>query len=370
MSNLEEVIEDSLNDVVLEDADEAVVESSEVATPAGEEEVLEAPAEPEQESVEITPGGQPEAVTKPGEDEFSKRFGIPAKSVTGRENRVPHSRVKKIVEKAEREAVARVTKEFESKLGPATELSTKVQDYEQRLTKVGEFERVMENEPQKFLDMLSTLPAYKGFFEFIAQAAKNIDAGGSNQPRAGAPADSPYLDTASMPKPDFPLPDGTSVYSLEGLAKRDEWLAKQVEAKVLASAEKRLSERYAPIEQNWQQQQLINQAMPVIQKQIAEAKTWPNFDELEPEVIKLLQADANISLEGAYNRAYQKTIIPRLTTDRNKMRSELLEEIRKKPVTTAAPTGGAKPKTAPTAPKSTEDVIRAALEEAGVTLGA
>jgi hypothetical protein len=356
-NNLIDTIEDAVNDSVQPDTTSEVEviddTSTEVETPAVDAEAsteVEAPAE---ESAQVAaPGAKPDAAA---EDDFAKKFGLQSQSVTGRENRIPYSRVKKIVTKAEKDAEARVRKEFEGTLNPRiTEFETKVKDYEGRLEKVAQFENILENDPKTFLSMLSQIPAYKEFFDFVAQAA-------NAQPTEQAAQPDP---NAGMPQPD--QPDG--LYSMDGLKKLLDWQAAQVEARTIAQVE----QRYKPIEQAWQSQEQMARIVPVVEKQIAEARTWDKFTDLEPRIVEMLKADKNITLERAYLKAYQEAVATErqtLSADRNKIRTEVLAEIKKKPVAPAAPTGTArpaKPGAADQGNRSIEEIIAASIEEAGL----
>jgi hypothetical protein len=351
---LEGVIEDAVNDATTPEQTE-YTETTE-ATDGVADTTVDTTAETTEEVSSQAPA--PGAVTQEeAKDDFADRYGIQPNSVTGRENRIPYSRVKKIVERAEKEAIAKAKKEAEGGFAPrVTELDAKVKDYEGRLQKVAEFENMIETQPQQFLDFLSTLPAYKEFFTYIQQLAA--------QAQSPQQQDQSYLDTSTMPQPDERLADGSMVYSLKGLAARDEWLAKQVEAKAIRAAEERLSKRYDPIEKQWQAEQRRAQAIPIIQKQIAEARQWPHFTEHEAEIIEALKADANLSLDGAYRQVLQKTVLPKIQADRDTMRKEILEELKKKPVSTAAPVHQTKPVAEKPGKKSLEEIIA----EAAATL--
>ena len=358
MSNfeLEDTIEDSLNDAAIDTEDSVEVETADatdtdptIASAVDATEVTN--TETETDAQVDSPAGQDP--TKP-EDDFDKRFGLQAVSVTGKENRIPHSRVRKIIEKNEKDVTARVTKELETKFQPFfQEAQTRIQDYEQRLQEVSQFEQILEKDPVTFLDMLSKVPAYRSFFHNIGQMVERLQGTGSVAgipQQTGNPAD-------PMPAPDQDFPDGTKGYSMEGLSKLFDWRDRQVESRVLGQAEDRISKRYGPMEQEWKAHKMREQALPGIEKQVAEAKTWPNFDELEPEVIKLLNTDPNISLELAYIQTYNKIIVPKLALDRNKMRSELLSEVQKRPTASAAPNSPVKPVTTSVGPRSIEDII-------------
>ena len=355
-NDLEDVIEESVTDAV----DEGVVESG------GQDEGVDTTSEADVAQVEIvdkTPTETEEAVetsevTSPAdkgesdvvEDDFSKKFGISSKSVTGRENRIPYSRVKKIVGKAEAEA-ERFRKELDEFKPKFTEIETKTRDYEERLGRVAQFENIMENDPKTFLDMLSQIPAYKSFFDYVNQLASG--AGGTKEETSKVAVDS----NDPMPAPNKEMQDGSKVYDLEGLQALMEWQSKQVEKRVLKQATEQLGKRYEPLEKERERRDYINKVMPVIDKQIAEARTWDKFSELEDKITDLLAKDKNLTLERAYLKAYQSEVIPRLSTDKDKMRTEILEEIRKRPSTTSAPVRVATSKQSEGGRSSLEDII-------------
>src|SRR3990167_8018641 len=233
MNNTEETIEQALNDFTAENPDPIVEETSdttdtttettEVSDDATVIDSADATAEEKPAQMEVvSPAEKLAAKTAKipvAVDDFDKKFGIAAKSVTGAENKIPYSRVKKIVTKAQNDAKAEARKEFEIEFQPAKfkEFSDKVTDYEGRLTKVAEFENILENEPKKFLDILSRIPAYKEFFGYISKLAE-----GQGAPTA-AVGDSTakpaiVVDPADpMPQPNRTNPDGSKVYDLDGL---------------------------------------------------------------------------------------------------------------------------------------------------------
>lgn len=349
MSNLEleNVIEESLNDSLQGD-DTDSTDNAEVSTDAPDTttEVTEPIAE--ETSTEVTNpatarAGSDDEVT----DEFTKKFGIQAQSITGRENRIPYSRVKKIVERNEKETAARVQKEIEAQFTPKVqEFETKVKDYEDRLTKVAQFEHILENDPQQFLSLLSQVPAYKEFFDYVTKLASGAQ---PDQPVVAASA----IDS-TMPQPDQQMADGSKVYSMEGLQTLLEWQAKQVEERAVKQAEERVTKRYEPIEREWQAREQMAKIAPIVDKQVAEARTWPLFKDSEPEIIQILKSDPNISLE----RAYQTAVFPKIQADRNKIRSEVLAELKSKPMGTTAPVTATKPGVGgSTGPRSLDEII-------------
>lgn len=343
----------------MEDLHDKIVSALEDSSmPANDQPIAEdtavSPSEPVGDDistdVEVSPSPEPEAVTAPSKgsseapapvakkaapvDEFEKMFGIPAIGPHGRENRIPHSRVKSMVEKA----VSKAKQDFESEHKPKfseletkhKEYETKVQQYEAHLGKVREFEEVMVNKPDQFLKMLSALPAYSEFFQAVRVAFEQAQNGGQSLVDEEIPAD--------MPQPDHRLDDGTMVYTMKGLQARDAWnrakAAAQAREETLAEVER----RFGPIEREYQTQQRIQAVIPQIRQQVDEARTWPQFKENEEEITKVLQANPRISLEGAY----RQVVFPRLTADRNKIREEVLREVKQAPRSTAAPAGSVK----------------------------
>ena len=336
----EEVINEALEDATLPDESTDSVEASESTEGETPTEPVEAAPEPPSEPTEVTTE-KVETPEAPKVDEFEKKYGVPAQSVTGRENRIPYSRVKKITEKAINDA----KKEWESTTTPKlTEFETKVKDYEGRLERVGKFEDIMVNKPDQFLQMLSSIPAYSQFF-------KAVEASFAGTPPQTQPVVPP---TDDMPQPNRDLPDGTKVYDMEGLKALMAWNAKQVEDRVT----KQVTERYGPIESQWQAEQRYQAVIPQVQAQITEARTWPLFNENEDEIVKALDANKKLSLEGAY----RQVVFPKLSTDRDKMRQDLLKEIKQAPKATSAPSGATKSSPTSSGPRDTEDIIREAIK--------
>lgn len=332
MADMNEVIEDAINDIEVPETEattevEASADSSTEATPEA--------TGPAPETTETPADAAPGTENAPEPDKFAKEFGLTAQSVTGRENRIPYSRVKAIVDKAQKKATEPLTAKL-------TEFETKVTDYERRLEQVGQFEQIMVNDPQRFLQMLSTLPAYKPVFEALLNPGAGSQQGQQSQEDPGN----------GMPQPNQKLPDGTMVYDMDGLKALMAWQAQQVE--------QRVSQRYQPIEEAWRSQEHINQIIPVVQRQVEEARTWPMFKENEEAIVVALQRDQNLSLE----RAYQQVVFPKLAGNRDQIRQEVLKEIKSAPGgSTSAPTRSSRPGAQTSnSPRSTFDVVAEAVK--------
>lgn len=344
--DLNTVIQDSIDDAqIAPETPEVEVEES---TPAPE---LEAAPEAIEAAEEVIAeeASTPKSKSQVFED-FDKKFGIePNYPNSGRENRIPYSRVKKIAQKAVREA----RKEWETEYTPKTkEWETTKANYEKELTQYKNFEKIMMNDQEKFLTMLSRLPAYQPFFTAVQQAIEALEAKG----QAPAPQ-APVQD--DMPQPDQQLSDGSYVYSMEGLRQLNAWNRDQAKKEALAEAEK----RYGPIESEWQAHKRVEALRPAVNQQIAEARTWEGFTDNEAEIVKTLQDNPRISLEGAY----RQVVIPKLKAaweaekaklvpERNKMRQDVITELQSAPKATSVPSTANKAG-ATGEPKTLEEII-------------
>jgi hypothetical protein len=375
--DLEQVIADSVNDSMSGVEDTSDI-STDVETSSEPVEAPESAPEPEvggeaEASLEVPSPATSEAPTTPPEpeDEFAKLAGMPKMGVGGRENRIPYSRVQQITKTAVNKLAETVLgrklekgedahKLVKGYMDTATERETKITEYETRLKTVDEFENIMETDPNRFLNMLSGLPTYKEFFDFVNSA---IDArnSGVTQPQQTAAPEPPADPDADMPQPDELLPDGSSVYSLDGLKSLLKWQAGQTEARLNSTYEaklKAIEDRYGPMANDWQEYQRKEAVRPMIRKQMEEAKTWAMWDESEEEVLQVLQKNPNISLEGAY----REVVFPKLIADRNKVRQEVIQEVKKAPVASSMPSRAAtKPVATSGGPRSLEDIIKESI---------
>lgn len=363
--DLESVIEDSITDSQLS---EDPIESTPSDSVESEEASSDTPTEATSglgvvgsTETEETPTTSDEPVvdpTKPVVDDFDKKFGLQKEAFPGKENRIPYSRVRKIVEKAVKDAETGYTpklKEFEAK----------VQDYEGRLTKVAQFEKIMVEEPDRFMTMLMSLPQYQTYF--AQRNAAPIEPSVQSVPDQSTP----QVDDDPMPEPDKELADGSRVYSLEGFKAREEWNRRQARKEVMAEVQK----TFGPIKQSYEehiqerqrQEYYSNVIIPQITAQINQARQWPLFNENEAEITKALDKDKSLSLEGAY----RQVVLPKLVSSRDQMRQDVIKELKKVPSSTAVPSGGVKPnpvtsRPAGAGPRDLEEVIREKVEELGV----
>jgi hypothetical protein len=132
------------------------------------------------------------------------------------------------------------------------------------------------------------------------------------------------------------------------------WNSQDTERRVIQQVES----QYAPIRQEYTQRRHYEAVMPQIRKQIETAKTWPLFDENEQEIAAALEADERLTLEGAY----RQVVFPKLITERNSMRQQVLQEVRTAPRATGVPSRPTTQKSVtPDGPQKLEDIIKQSI---------
>jgi hypothetical protein len=336
MSDLTSVIEESVaeaTDIPVEEVDSTVSEPGlEASEPVSE------PSEEPQEASSEVPSPAAKVAAPAVEDEFAKKHGLSPQGALGKENRIPYSRVKKITANAEKARDDYWTSEKSKWDKDLTDVKTKVADYEGRLQQVAQFEHVMVNDKVKFLQMLTQIPGYREIFEQLAAPRTQA------QPQAPAGPD-----PNAMPEPDQELTDGSRVYSMDGLKNLLAWQTKQAEA--------RIAQRYAPIEQEWRANKQIESIIPEINRQVAEARKWPLFSDNEPAIVKALQANPRLSLEGAYRQVVVPQLQANVTSVEEKTRAKVIEELQKAPRSTSAPATQTRPNPIKQGPRSMEAII-------------
>lgn len=263
---------------------------------------------------EEKPAPVDKGVPKDEEDELFKELGLKPRP-DKKENRIPYSRVKAITESQRKKAQT----EFEAKVKEHTD---KVAAYEARLKEVENAENIIKSEPEKYLEFLPTVnPKYKDLIQ------KAVAAGTIVPPVAAVPA--------TPPPPNVKLEDGSMTYDTEGLQKYSEWQAAQIEARL----EKKYSERFGPMEREFQKKKdyeaFVATTMPRINAQLEAAEKWPLFTDNRTDILAALTDKTNpaANLEAAY----QRVVLPKLQANKDTMRAELLKELEQKPTQLGTP---------------------------------
>lgn len=313
---------DALDQSILDAWDDAGIESD------PEEADADTTPEPEtaktavEDSAAVVTPEKPAQVTQQEADDLATALGLPAPPTD------PKERQKWWTKKLNYSKVHQVVTDREKKLTDAhtaalTEHTTKIQKHEARLSNVDKIEKIMNDDPLEFVQMLhDKLPGYAELFERLGLKIGS-DGGG-----AGSRREAPAQD--EMPQPDYDLGNGQFTYSVEGLQKRDEWHARQVEARVMQRLSPLLQRQQAE-EEAIAAEQVIAANIPAARTQLERAEaTRPLFKEHKAEILAKLRSDPQMGLEDAY----WDVVGPKLQTDRNKMRQELIEEQKRIPLST------------------------------------
>lgn len=152
----------------------------------------------------------------------------------------------------------------------------------------------------------------------IAQVAKtNPDVAALLQGLVGQPATQPSADP--MPEADYQTQDGTPVYSAQRQQLKDEWMERQLTAKLSKSFDEKL-QPFAHVAQTFQQREQQAQAWTEVGHVLAEFRADPDFKAHEAAVkthlandrrlAELADRDPQQALEIAYSRVYRDVIAP------------------------------------------------------------
>nr|ALS91303.1 diverge_rpsU: rpsU-divergently transcribed [uncultured bacterium] len=235
-------------------------------------------------------------VTQADVDELARELGITAEGTAKWTSRIAYSKIKKIVD-------ARAAKTQEAHDTAIRQHTERVSQFEQQ---IAQFDRLVANPEQLITALAQVHPGY-----------------------------SKYATT----------PPATSAGAPPARIETMQDLQRVIDAQVAA--------RLRPIEEDRQRQQTIAQELPRAQQRLAEAKTWPLFTESQGDILATLKANPGISLEAAY----QKVVVPKLATQRDSIRQEVLAELNGRPRSTTV-TSTVTGRTAPdSGPQDTTDII-------------
>jgi hypothetical protein len=318
------------------EVDHLVDASSEL--PIEGEETENEPVQEEAAPVVETPA--PVAET---EDAFAVEHGIKSKDKSGRENRIPYSNVKKINENA----VKKARTQWEAETKPlVAERDARIKEYETRLTKVGNTEKVMFEDAPTFLGMLiEAIPAYKQ----LLGPHVNLDAQGRV---TGLKAAGPQVDPNDPePQPDVDMGNGQIGYSPEQHRKLRLWDQRQAEEKAYTRAKTDISNEFKPIRDVFEMGQRQREAAQQREAQVNEAMQWPGFQQNFDAILKVMNEDSTAKQAGtyadykfptmrdAYNHVmYQKAngVTETATQMEARIRKEVTESLRRAPRATSA----------------------------------
>jgi hypothetical protein len=374
MADLDAIIQNSMNDAGIGEASSADTEVSEdlagsespettdteeVSAPEGEEAAPDLTAK----APEGTPEDAKDAPVEPVVDPYDKELealGLKPPVEGERENRLPYSRTKKIVTNAIKRTEAKFTSQVQ-------ERDAKVATAEKELDIYHRTDRLIEDDPDRFIGMLAAMhpDKYKKFVEGVkASIAAPVQPAKTTEAAIAA--------LGPRPAPDAQYPDGSKGYSAEQHEKLLDWVAQTAEAKAVARTEAQLAERLGPFEKERQAQQAIQEQVPRIKAQAdAARKRWgPLYEaeeklDLKSPLLAYMKANPSIPFDAACADFF----LPKIQADRNTMRADLLKEINARPKAAIkgvpSTTSGAKASVSDE-PQSLDDVIKEAMAAAGL----
>lgn len=339
-----EVVEDTRpDDVAIVSGDEPALSDDDPAEVVEKKEPTKKDDKPVEKVVE----------KKEDEDDFDK---VPEKGVDGRTNRIPHPRVKKMVEGAVAKGKATWEKDV---LAPE---KAKTTEYETRLNRIDKVEHVMFNEQDRFLNMLDTIPGYKEAFERRFGPAKVVPVEVSK--------DDPE------PGPDVRGADGQPVgYSQEGLKALRAWDRRQSVNETTKLVEERLGKRIEPFEKRDQAAANTAAQQRGIADELNAASKWDGFVEHSDVILAAMREDTAAAirerrpvtpLADLYAKVVPAAMRKKLGEDKAKWREEFMAELKKAPRSTsagAADRSQSRHAVVKDGPVEVEDIIKAELDK-------
>lgn len=223
------------------------------------------------------------------EDPFAKEHGVAATDKLGRPNRIPYPVVRdRIVPNAVKKERAKWDAEV---LKPAAD---KNKVYEDRLGVIGETEKIMFEQPRRYLSMLATIPGYTQLFDEL-RGGKAVTEG----EKAAKPGDGTVLADANDPEPQPDAKDehGKVIgWTQEGLSTLRAWDRRQAAREGAKAATDALEKRFKPLLSREEAVQQNQQLATTIDDVITGAAAWPGFQENHAAILTEL-AKGKDSLE-------------------------------------------------------------------------
>lgn len=315
---------------------------------------------------------KPEPVKEEKEDAFAAEHGIKEKEASGRENRIPYSRVKTISENAVKKA--RASWEAET-LKP---LQAELQEHRVMRTTVGEFEHIMRTDSKRFLGMLQNLQDSEGNYVYESVLGRPGSGAPNRQQAESYLSDSGELDFSKAPAGDHE----SGGYTPEGLQRLLAWTVNAA----TQQAEARITKRYEGMESSFKraraQSERSTAQMQAADNEIRTAMTWRGFEQNYDKILDALQKDTAESKKAgqptkfrSLRDAYEHVVfgdyesrVAALTTDHNKVREQVLAEMKSAPRQTAVGGAGQSRQNRQQLDQdaSMEDVIKHAIDTSGI----
>ena len=253
-----------------------------------------------------------------------KTFGIKVKNINAN-NRMPYKRHLRTLVNAVRGHQERLTGEHTKALSEREERLSKA---EARIKEIDEIDRIAETDPDKYIGILATLhPEKYGKFINRQQTVEKPIASRSDP----------------MPQPDLKYEDGSLGYSPERFQQVLTWNRQEAKREAEESLRKEYDARLAPIEQRSKNETEVAKAQAARAQRVTQAVTevydqWgkERVESHQKEIFEYLDKNPKASL----GKAVSAILLPKLESDRAKIRADLLKEQNERPAaakkTTAA----------------------------------
>ena len=299
----------------------------------------------------------PPVVADPAAEARAKRLeelGLVAPKPGQKENRLPHSRVSSMVEKAFEKGQAAAQAEVAKR-------DTRIQQLDGIAQEHMRFNRAAETDPERLIEALAV--AMPSVWKPIqARLAGAPQAAGKTAPAVES------LAGKARPAPNVKLSDGSMTYDEAGLDSLLQWTTDNAVAAAETKLKAQFEERLSPLEKG-QKDAAYRQAQgPKIAAQIKEAREeWGKLFEDDYQRAEAGQPSEIITYMNTHRVPFEKAcravLLPKLRVERTTMRAEILKEINAAPAAAVPVHTSTRTKTGP---RTIEQVISDSMVSAGI----
>jgi hypothetical protein len=298
--------------------------------------------QPEPTAADVARAAEQEAWDKELEE-----LGVARLKPGQKDNRMPHSRVSKVILNAKTKWSEKLTTEHKATLAETEKRIAAYEDYKKTVAGV---EHLIENDPTRYLETLAQLyPQHYGKY-------------------AGGDAAKPVVKQDPEPQADIKYDDGSYGFSPEQFSKLREWDRREAARVSKEETTKEFNERFGGMEKDYKAVQESNAKVHQVRSDIDKLRDQWGADAIDnQEVQKAIVAHMDANLKDTLTESTRKVMTARweaervrLQADRTTMRTELLAELR------AAPRAAAKAPNSPTksdasGSESIEQIIASAM---------
>jgi hypothetical protein len=283
-------------------------------------------------------------------DKELEELGIAKPKPGQRDNRLPYSRVTKIIANAKKKWADKLAADHEAALKP---LQAQKDSWDNA-------EKLAATDPDRYISLLATL--------YPQQYRKFLQQQKQEQVAPEAAKQQPAAQRDPEPQPDVKYSDGSLGFSPEQFAKLREWDRRESARQAKEETAKEFNERFGPIEQAFNATQADQQRLVTVRGHIDDLRETYGADviddpDVQKEIVAYMDANPKATLKASTRDVIKKrqdAERERFRADRTTMRAELLKELQ------AAPRAASK---APAAPvranggreESMDDIIRNAM---------